>query len=373
MPPAALALSFLCALQTPAADPGPRAVALLPDGAVLVGGSDGTVHVHDATTGLWQAEFARHAASVVRLAVDPRGELVAAVGLDGRVALWPLQEKVGSRLTYPGPFETPRAVIRPSPEPWLEPVEVEWASDGSHVVTWSFDWLHGPSPTALQVWSRSGELRWTGPHARFVDLHPTRRCLAAVVDGSVWLGWPGEDLRRLDLAGAYDAVEFSPDGARLAVGGQDHLWLVDTLSGEVTRERRAGDLDPWQIHDWVLRLRWSPDGRHLGAVVGKGLNPAIVDGHDLSTVWAGGLLGGRMWSIFDVAWTPGGQLVTGFGDVRAIDPGTGKARTLVTGAEWRQWVPLPGTGDVLLLAGGALHRIDPDTGALRWVRTDIGP
>lgn len=84
-------------------------------------------------------------------------------------------------------------------------------------------------------------------------------------------------------------------------------------------------------------------------------------------MWSGGSFGARMWSIFDVTWTPGGELVTGFNAVCAVNPGTGKLQKPVDGAEWRHWVPLPGSSEVLLLAGDSLRRFDPATSKSRWV------
>jgi len=369
MPPLGLGLVVAFVLLAHATAQRPTAVALLPDGAVLVGLGDGYIQVLDVAKGLPGEIFAQHAAPLVRLAVDPRGELVAAVASDGRVALWRVRAPEGTRRAglYPGQYVDPAAVLRPTPDPWIGVVQLEWSADGSHLATWSFDGLHGPSPTTLQLWTREGELVWTGPHARLVDLHPTRRRLAAVEEDALLLGWPGEDLRRIELEGAHDAVEFSPDGARVAVGGRDHVWLLDAETGAVLHERSATGLDPFGVAVWILRLRWSPDGKRLGVVVGKGLYPAILDGQDLSTVWAGGLFGARMWSIFDVTWTPAGELVTGFGAVCAVNPATGELRKLIDKAEWRRWVPLPGSSEVLLLAGDTLRRFDPATGESRWV------
>ncbi len=345
-------------------------LAVLTDGVPLIGRDDGQIVSVDPRTGATTHHFALHASSVSDIAVDPRGELVAAASSDGRVALWPVRTHIGTRREgYPGKYTDPVSILRPAPEVWTGPVQVEWTHDGGHLVTWSFDGHHRASPTTVQLWSRAGDLLWTGPHARQVSVHPARNCIAVVTRDQVLLGWPGEDLITIDLEGADDAVEFSPDGSQLAVGGRDFLVrILDATSGVTMQLKRVTDVDPFQMHDYIVRLRWSPDGRWLGVMAAKGCNPAILDASDLGTAWVGGLLGGRMWTVFDVAWTPGGRMLTGCGYVLAVDPTTGETQTIIDKAELRGLIELEGTRDVLMLAGGVLRRIDLVTGKEAWAR-----
>lgn len=349
-------------------------VAVLPEGRLLAGGPDGRIRAHDLESGRplagGAAVFARHAAAVIDLDVDPRGELVSASSMDGRVALWALRGGgVVPRLEYPGDFGEPVAVLTPTPQRWRGAVEVEWTPDGAHLVTWSFDWLHGPSPTTVQVWTREGALVWTGPHARYVDVHPERRAIAAVLTDEVLLGWPGEGVKSIALPGASDCVEFSPDGARLVVGGRGFgMWILDAATGDVLVHRAVTEVDPWGVHEWIHRAHWSPDGKQLGVVAGKGLNPGIVLAEDLSAVWAGGFFGGQMWRIYDVAWTPHNELAVSFGNVSLVDPTKKTLRGLVERGHLQTLVAVPGSQDVVLLAGGTVRRVDPASGKVRWTQ-----
>ncbi|MEM6672104.1 MAG: WD40 repeat domain-containing protein [Planctomycetota bacterium] len=372
--PHLLAATLLPPPSIAGADP-PGAItcaALLDERTLLLGRTDGLIVPVDPRTGerIGRDPFARHTSAIAELAVDHTGEFVAAASAGGEVALWSVRvERAGGAIGYPGPFASPTAEITPTPKPWHEAVELEWTHDGSHLVTWSYDWLHGESPTTVQVWTREGELVWTGPRARQVDVHPTERRLAAVVEDAVLLGWPGKDLRTIELSGAYDSVEFSPDGASLAVGGRDFaLWILDCASGDVAKTRRIVEADPMQLHGFVQRVRWSPDGQHIGVVVAKGLIPAILDAETLETIVAPGLLGGRMWYVFDVAWTPLGCLLTGSGEVRAYDPSTSKFTRLCEGAEWQELVTIDDSREFVLVAGGVARRFDLMGTEVRWKR-----
>lgn len=143
---------------------------------------------------------------------------------------------------------------------------------------------------------------------------------------------------------------------------------MDAKSGAVERSKSVGKIDPFGLPGYITRVRWSPDGRHLGVVAGKGLKPGIVDPTDLSITWAGGMMGGRMALVFDVAWTPGGELLTGSDRVLAVDSGDGSQRILVDRAECSAVLAVGNEGEILLLAAPTLRRIDPKTGAVAWSR-----
>lgn len=125
-------------------------------------------------------------------------------------------------------------------------------------------------------------------------MHPSELRIAAVLENEIHLGWPGETMLRVPLEGTRDAVEFSPDGAQVAVGGLDStVWTLEAKSGAVQYTRGVEELDPFRMPSYFTRLRWSPDDRRLAVVAGKGLKPGILDPTDLSITWAGAHFGAR--------------------------------------------------------------------------------
>jgi|694.fasta_scaffold119443_2 WD40 repeat protein len=101
---------------------------------------------------------------------------------------------------------------------------------------------------------------------------------------------------------------WSPDGSRLAIGGQD---------GKVHLYHRTGDpIGTLAGTGWIASLAWSPDGSLLAAADGKHLVIGDVDGQLLqrypqvsSTITA-------------IAWTPGRRRigVTSYGGITWYDP-----------------------------------------------------
>ncbi|MEM9382244.1 MAG: WD40 repeat domain-containing protein [Planctomycetota bacterium] len=350
--------------------------ALLDEDTLLLGRTDGWIVPVDPKTGKDEdhVPFARHTSAIAGLAIDPAGELVAAASEGGVVALWPIQveheswaRRAGLVGAYPGRFTSPTVEITPTPKPWHDAVELEWTHDGSHLVTWSYHQDHGASPTTVQVWTREGELVWTGPHARQVDVHPTELRLAAVVEDAVLLGWLGEGLQIIELEGAYDCVEFSPDGSTLAVGGSEcRAWLLDAKMGAV---KQSDTIDLQVVFGrYTQRLRWSPDGRRIAVVMAKVLHAGVLSASDLTVAWRSGLLGGRMWSVFDVTWTPLGSLVTGFQGTWIVDPATDRRTTLDGDQEWQDLVSVGDSEEFVLVAGGVARRFNAEGTEVRWKR-----
>jgi WD40 repeat protein len=71
----------------------------------------------------------------------------------------------------------------------------------------------------------------------------------------------------VDHAGGALAVAFSPDGARIASGGQDGMVrIVDPTSTQSGLAAAVGSPGSWVEH-----VAWAPDGRHLAAACGRRL------------------------------------------------------------------------------------------------------
>lgn len=59
-----------------------------------------------------------------------------------------------------------------------------------------------------------------------------------------------------------------------------------------------------------------------------------------------------MWRIYDVGWTPGGELLTGFGEVVAIDVKSGSKRVIIENRELVTSLPVGDAGEMLMVTGG---------------------
>ncbi|MBM4369265.1 MAG: hypothetical protein FJ102_23840 [Deltaproteobacteria bacterium] len=204
----------------------PRAMAWTPGGdALLVLDAAGGLHAFDGTTGAvrWRNTEA-HPGGGLALSHHPRSARVATGGHDGTVAIW--DSALGE----------PEARLSLG-KAWVE--HVRWSPNG--------DWLAAAAGRALHAWSAQGQ-EWVAP------AHPS------TVSGLVWAGageiatacygrvafWtPRGDAatQTLEWRGSPVSLAVSPDGAIVAVGGQDqtvHFWRRSTaqdsaMSGYTTK------------------------------------------------------------------------------------------------------------------------------------------
>ncbi len=120
-------------------------------------------------------------------------------------------------------------------------------------------------------------------------------------------------LRELDFDQAVNAVDWSPDGSRLAAG--DDGGAVEVLTAEGRRLWRR-----FEHQDLVWDVRWSPDGRRLASAAND-RTVRIWDVQEGAVLVVGQTTAGDV----VLSWSPDGRRLACSGDeVRLLDTETGE-------------------------------------------------
>jgi WD40 repeat protein/class 3 adenylate cyclase len=277
-------------------------VAYSRDGSRLAtAGSDATARVWDAATGKHLLTLAGHSTGVGHVAFTPNGGRLLTAGLDGTTRLWDVSPTGGRDwLTVPGPsLRMGGVAFSPDGKRFAVPeqltgVTIRDAETGEKLIT-----LKGHEGIiARMVFSPDGT-RLAAADGTGV----TRSRANSTVP--IWDVTTGELL--LTLTGHKDdvpMVAFSPDGRRLVTSSYDGtLRLWDAATG---RQQRVLD-----VGADAFGLGFSPDGRSL--LAGIGVN-GVVTIWDAETLEKRGELRGHTDYIQDLAFGPGGRVVTASGD-----------------------------------------------------------
>ncbi|MEM9380924.1 MAG: hypothetical protein AAGB93_13305 [Planctomycetota bacterium] len=375
---------------TAGAEPlGPaRSAVQTPRGDLLVLLATGRVEFLDAGSGASLATLRPDGAAHGGVAVSRDFSRIALRDADDRVRVVPLglegtTDPAGIDWTERRPDV---AFVAHRSDRW-SPSVLQWTGDGEHLVTWGEQSYHQPPTTPPQIWTADGELVWTGPAACDASLHATEDRLAFVRADEVSIGWPGSGFESIELPGAFGGIEHDPSGERIAVGGRSAviggeeghglldrhtgrptLRILDGGTGRVTLEVDLSEVGVLGLANWLHRLSWSPDGRHVGVSVGKGHNPGVASIEDGSIVLQVPSGSGQMWRTFPVGWAGNDLFLPGawIDGLVPIDAPEERVEGFLCGGA--KGLALRGSSHVLLLLDDGLARFDPAAREVVWKR-----
>ncbi|MBW2276012.1 MAG: serine/threonine protein kinase [Deltaproteobacteria bacterium] len=214
------------------------------------------------------------------------GRLLASLDHDARISLWDVESrKLLASLSGSAAMRTYCLAVSP---------------DGQTIAG-----CRGEQTVVL--WDRSGRelgtLEHPGDKVHRIDVSPRDDLLAVSTADSGVVLWNLETRVRVRALQGGGAIEFSPDGSRIAVGGADVVLLYDVVSGRLLHEVRG--------IKGAVNFAISPDGRLLAAASVY----RVVELVDLETGAHLRTLSGHDEGVQGVAFSPDGKLlVSGSGD-----------------------------------------------------------
>jgi WD40 repeat protein len=217
-------------------------VGFSPDGSTLVTtGEDRNVMVWDVRTRSIVEVLAGHSGGAFGPVFDPQGDTAFTVGLDGKVLAWDLtgDRRIGRPFTFARASHVSRAV------------------DFENIASSSFRFEVALSPDAsvLVFSSDTGEViaKDRASNEALWRTDPWSKGRVASLASRDWLfGYGTGDLVK--------SLAFSPDGSRVAEGGQNQeVVLIDATSGDVIRRLPASD------YGWVNGVTFAEDGTLITA------------------------------------------------------------------------------------------------------------
>jgi WD40 repeat protein len=243
------------------------ALAFAPDGRYLVTGSSVTltqsgnptdearaIRVFEVSSGKMLVQFGKQVGGTRSIAISPDGKALASLGWDDTIDLWALP---GGKLIRPlrdreDRIRDPKAIAIFS---------IAFSPDGQTLAA---------GGDAIELWRVSDRQlvqSFAKDNTRTCSLaySPDGRFLAAAaVDSKTTSLWavPAGTLVARFQAGTHAALAFAPDGATLAVGGEEgevYLWKPSTK--QVFRRWKAAK-------DKIVSIAFSPNGESLAVASG---------------------------------------------------------------------------------------------------------
>jgi WD40 repeat protein len=236
------------------------ALAFSPDGKTLASAAsqDVSIRLWDVATGREHHPSEKHIGPIPILRFAPSGKTLVSVGLDRRMFWWDVTEPTHRR-QFSWSAQGEDQIVALSP-------------DGNVLASATMQALQGETDRPIQLWDvRTGkpglQLGKSGQGLGAIAFSPDGRLLASGGDNArvtLWDLRDGKQVRQIKgLSLPVKCLWFSPDGKTLAVGLRNlneaangrTLRLWDVASGE--------EKTPFEIHDSMTGLAFSPDGTVL--------------------------------------------------------------------------------------------------------------
>ncbi len=240
-----------------------NSIAWSPDGKRIASASgDGTVQVWDANTGGHVLTYRGHSQDVLAVAWSPNGRYLASGGLDATVQVWDATS--GQHIyTYRGHSDVIFAVA--------------WSPDSTRVASASID-------GTVQVWKVS-----SGQRLVSFNSTPSAKGVPA----------------------PWNTVAWSPDGRRIAAGGNGDVQVFDASTG--------GNISYYGYHGGTVHdVAWSADGAYIAVATSNIVQVwSIATGKNVYTYTQ------HAADVFAVAWSPAGTPTASRGPRIASADGSG--------------------------------------------------
>jgi WD40 repeat protein len=283
------------------------AMSFSPDGKLLATAGFGDVHVYDTASWTELYSIYAHWDSITSLSFSPDGTQFATSSWDGAVSLWRTSDGEEIRT-----FETGKNIVG----------DVRFSPDGTSLLAAGNDgaklWriedaallrsFSAPSGYIAGDFSADGSLIALG-----ASRWPSAGDGSENIDGLVHVHAASDGALVRTLAGHAGRIwtlRFSPEGARLASGGDDaaiRLW--DAATGELV-------LPAFGSHDWwVYDLSFSPDGKRLASA-------------------------SRDWTVSVAALPAGETIALGCHTYATLSVATSPCGDLVAAGDWDGWIRL---------------------------------